>query len=235
MTDHQPPVDRADQLIARDIACIRGGRLLFAGLGFTLAPGGVMLLAGPNGIGKSSLLGILAGLAPPAAGSVELPTDTGRIAYLGHGDGLKPLATVAETLAFWAAVNGPGDPQARRQAIEEAMEAFALGPLAALPCRYLSAGQRRRVALGRVMASAARLWLMDEPATALDGAGTRAFDHALAGHIAAGGMAVVATHAPIALDGDAGGVETLEIARFAGTAPRFADPDTWGLSVDQDP
>lgn len=231
MTDQQPAMGRVDQLIARDIACVRGGRLLFAGLGFSLAPGGVMALTGPNGIGKSSLLAILAGLAPAAAGSVELPTETGRIAYLGHGDGLKPLATVTETLAFWAVVNGPGNAQARRQAIDEAMETFALGPLAALPCGYLSAGQRRRVALGRVVATAAKLWLMDEPATALDGAGARAFDNALAGHVAAGGMAVVATHGPIALDG----METLEIARFAGTAAGIADPDTWGLGVDQDP
>ena len=230
MTDHQPARGRADQLIARDIACVRGGRLLFAGLGFSLAAGGAMALCGPNGIGKSSLLAILAGLLPAAAGSVELPSDTGRISYLGHGDGLKPWATVAETLAFWAAVNGPGNALARRQAIDEAMEAFALGPLAALPCRYLSAGQRRRVALGRVMATAAQLWLMDEPATALDETGARTFDDALSGHVAAGGMAVIATHAPIALDG----IETLEIARFVGTTAGFADPDTWGLSVGQD-
>ncbi len=110
------------------------------------------------------------------------------------------------------------------------METFALGPLAALPCRYLSAGQRRRVALGRVLATAAQLWLMDVPATALDGAGARAFDQALARHLAAGGMAAVATHAPNAVDG----AETLDIARFTGTAPGFADPFYRGLDVDQD-
>jgi heme exporter protein A len=231
MTDGEPQIDRADQLVARDIACIRGGRFLFSGLGFSLSPGKGVLLSGPNGIGKSSLLRILAGLLPAAAGSVALPTDTGRIAYLGHDDGLKPLATVAESLVFWAAVNGPIEPTALRQGIEEAMETFALGTLAALPCRYLSAGQRRRVALGRIVATAAPLWLMDEPTTALDAAGAHAFEHALARHLAVGGMAVVATHAPIAVDG----MDTLEIARFTGTGPGFTDPFTGGLSVERDP
>ena len=231
MTHSAPSQGRADSLIARNIACVRGGRLLFSGLEFSVAPGGAVLLTGPNGIGKSSLLGILAGLRPAAAGSVELPANTRRIAYLGHGDGLKPLATVAESLAFWSAVNGPAEPAARRRAINDAMERFSLGPVAALPCRYLSAGQRRRVALARIMATAAELWLMDEPATALDTAGTRAFDHALAHHLAAGGMAVIATHAPIAVDG----VETLEIARFTGAAPGFADPFDLGLGGDRQP
>jgi heme exporter protein A len=224
-------MDPADQLIARDIACVRGGRILFSGLGFSLAPGNGVLLSGPNGIGKSSLLRILAGLLPAAAGTIALPAETRRIAYLGHDDGLKPLATVAESLVFWAAVNGPIEPTARRQAIEDAMETFALGALAALPCRYLSAGQRRRVALGRIVATAAPLWLMDEPTTALDAAGAGAFEKILARHLAAGGMAVVATHAPIAVDA----MDTLEIAHFAGTSPGFTDPLTGGLAMDQDP
>jgi heme exporter protein A len=110
------------------------------------------------------------------------------------------------------------------------MEIFSLGPLAALPCRYLSAGQRRRVALGRVVASAASLWLMDEPTTALDNAGVRAFEDALAHHTTGGGMAVIATHAPIATNG----AETVEITRFAGDGAALDDPFYRGLAVDLD-
>lgn len=220
MTGRDTPLGPADCLSAHDIVCVRGGRLLFSGLGFSLGPGSALLLRGPNGIGKSSLLRILAGLLPPAAGSVTLPSETQRIAYLGHRDGLKPLATVAESLAFWAAVNGPPAPAAQRRAIDDAMGSFALDSLADVPCRYLSAGQRRRVALGRVLATATPLWLMDEPTTALDEAGARAFADALARHLAADGLAVVATHAPMAV----AGAETLEIARFAGLAPEVPTP-----------
>jgi len=219
-----------DQLIAQDLACIRGGRLLFSGLGFSLAPGCGILLSGPNGIGKSSLLRILAGLLPASAGSVCLPIATRRIAYLGHNDGLKPLATVTELLMFWSAVNGPSDPTTRRHAVEDAMEKFALGPLATLPCRYLSAGQRRRVALGRVLVTAAPLWFLDEPTSALDTEGTDAIEQALVHHLAAGGMAVIATHLPVTIDS----VETLEIAKFVEIAGGISDVFSRDLSVDLD-
>lgn len=224
MTDPAPPQDPLGGLIVRDIACVRGGRLLFSGLGFAVEPGGLMQLTGPNGIGKSSLLRILAGLLPAAKGAVDYTGPDARIGYLGHGDGLKPLATVAETLAFWAAVSGGGDPRARAASVDAAMTHFQLRPLADLPCRYLSAGQRRRVALARVASSQAALWLLDEPTTALDTAGTAAFEGVLAAHRQAGGMAVIATHAPV------GGaeVETLALEGFAkgpaGLADPFADP-----------
>ncbi len=220
MTDSKPPVRPARGLSVRDIACVRGARLLFAGLGFSLEPGGLMLLTGPNGIGKSSLLRILAGLLPPARGRVDLADAAAPIAYLGHGDGLKPLATVAETLAFWTALNGGPDAGARAKAMAKAMAHYALGPLADLPCRYLSAGQRRRVGLARVLAAGAGLWLLDEPTTALDEAGASAFESALAAHRAGGGMAVIATHAPIG-GGDAA---TLALEPFARLGADFPDP-----------
>ena len=198
-----------------DIACIRGQRVLFAGLGFDLAAGGALLVTGPNGIGKSSLLRLMAGLLPAAAGRLRL-TPGGNAAagpaYLGHGDALKPPLTVAETLAFWTRIAGPADNGARTRAVAAAVDLFALAPLARVPCRYLSAGQRRRVALARVVAQGAPLWLLDEPTTSLDDSGVAAFGQALARHRAGGGMAVIAGHGAVGADGAA----VLEIARFAG-------------------
>ncbi len=210
----------ASSFSASGLACVRGGRLLFAGLGFALEAGGCLLLTGPNGIGKSSLLRLMAGLLPAAAGRVRAETS---LVYLGHADTLKAQLTVRETLNFWACLAGRDE-----AAVTAAMETYALEPLATLPCRYLSAGQRRRVALARIIADGARLWLLDEPLTALDDASVQAFERALAAHRAGGGLAVIATHGAIR----APGAETLEIARFAGSD--LADPFYRGLSVDRE-
>ena len=201
MTDTATNQGQVRAFTARDIACVRGGRVLFSALGFSLSPGGLLILEGPNGVGKSTLLRILAGLLPPEAGEVAYPEETTRLAYLGHTDGLKPLATVGEILAFWVDVSGGGDGRARSQAMEEALDAFDLDALVTVPCRYLSEGQRRRVALARVTAMGAPVWLLDEPTTALDAANTQAFEKALDLYRAAGGMAVIATHAMIVCDG----------------------------------
>jgi heme exporter protein A len=198
----------APDLIAEGLACVRGERLVFAGLSFRLAAGGALILTGANGSGKSSLLRLVAGLLTPSAGQLlwgatavatDLPGHHARLHYIGHLDALKPALTPREMLAFWATLRGR-----RRQrspsAIEQALAAFALDPIADWPCRWLSAGQRRRVALARLLASPAPLWLLDEPASALDHDGQIRLEQAIDAHRVAGGMTMLATHTPIALD-----------------------------------
>jgi heme exporter protein A len=182
-------------LVAEGLAAMRGERLVFAGLSFTVPPGGALLLLGPNGAGKSTLLRLLAGLGRAEAGRLWLAGEdaladrTGHalnVAYLGHQDAVKPGLTVAENLAFW------GDPG-------PALEAVALGHLAELPARMLSAGQRRRLALARLALSDARLWLLDEPTLGLDAASVARFGAMLATHRNAGGIVISATHLPLPL------------------------------------
>jgi len=177
----------------RDLVCRRGERLVFADLDFDLPLGGALLLRGPNGSGKSSLLRLMAGLLHPAKGDlawngVSIQRDPEahrrRLAFLGHLDAVKAALTVDENLAFWCG----------RAAVAQALQAFGIARLAALPARLLSAGQRRRLALARVAASGAPLWLLDEPTNGLDAAAEELFATALARHRAAGGMAAIALH-----------------------------------------
>lgn len=220
---------RIPRFAAKGLACIRGGRVLFAGLGFDVAAGGVLLLSGPNGIGKSSLLRVMAGLLPQAGGQITI--DGGSdvdAAYLGHADQLKPELTVRETLTFWNRVSGPAEASARADCLARAVAAYALAPLADLQCRYLSAGQKRRAALARVLASGRAIWLLDEPTTSLDAATVHAFEAVLASHRAGGGIAIIATHGTI----HAPEAKVLEIARFAGTD--LADPFYRGLALDEE-
>ena len=184
------------------LQCRRGGRDVFAGVDFTLSPGGALLLTGANGSGKSSLLRLMAGLLRPAAGKLlwagrpvaEAPeAHAGRLHYLGHLDAVKPVLSVAENLRFWACLRGgPG-------AIERALDAFALSDLAAVPGRLLSAGQRRRLALARLVAAPGELWLLDEPSVGLDHASVDRLCAAIAAHRAGGGRVVVATHTALDL------------------------------------
>ena len=212
------PLSRSPDLPAqgfagRGLACRRGERLVFAGLAFTLPPGGALALVGPNGSGKSSLLRVMAGLTPPEAGvlgwdGVAVREDPAahrtRLHFIGHHDAVKPVLTVAETLAFWAGMRGG-------QAVAPALERFGLAALADWPCRLLSAGQRRRLALARLAASPAPLWLLDEPLTGLDSDAVADLAAAITAHRAEGGRVAYSTHAPLPLDD----VATLSLSDFA--------------------
>ncbi len=187
---------------AQELAGERGGRIVFAGVSFTLAAGGALLLTGPNGAGKTSLLRVLAGLGRVADGALlwqgqpalgDRVAHAARLALVGHQDALKPALTVAETLAHEARILG-GQAAA-------AIAALGLEPLAEHPVRILSAGQRRRVALARLMLGAARpLWLLDEPTVALDVEGVATLGRVLAAHRARGGMVVASSHLALPLD-----------------------------------
>lgn len=173
------------------LACRRGGRLLFEGLTLALGPGDAALVTGDNGTGKSSLLRIVAGLLPPAAGDVR---STGRIGWLGEASALDPRATLADALGFWARIDGRD-----REQVGAALDRMGIGRLAPVPVRMLSTGQRRRAAIARVLASGAELWLLDEPGSGLDDASLAALAETIAEHRAMGGIAVVATHQPLAI------------------------------------
>jgi heme exporter protein A len=194
-------------LEARELACLRGERVVFAGVSFRLEPGAALLLTGANGAGKSSLLRLLAGLLPPAAGALlwegsdALADPAGharRLRFLSPQDALKPALTARESLRFAARLHGGGgEPDA-------ALDALGLLPLAELPVRLLSTGQRRRLALARLALSpAAPLWLMDEPTLGLDAASVARLGGLLAGHRARGGAVVAATHLALPLSGAA--------------------------------
>ena len=189
-------------LAAEDVAAFRGERLVLRGLSFGVAAGEALLLLGPNGSGKSTLLRLLAGLKRPDAGQVlwqgedalaDLSAHARRVAYLGHQDAIKPGLSVVENLLFAAA----------GQSILPALDALGLAPLAELPARMLSAGQKRRLALARLALSPAPLWLLDEPTLGLDQASLGKLGALLARHRDAGGMVVAATHLDLPLPGAA--------------------------------
>lgn len=178
-------------LIAFDaVTCIRGGRTLFEGLSFTLAQGGAALVTGPNGIGKSSLIRLAAGLLAPAAGRIT--SDASR-ALLTDQASLDEEWPLARALAFWARLDRAADN------VAAALDALALTDLADIPVRLLSTGQRRRAAIARVVASGAPLWLLDEPANGLDAAALGLLETAIATHRASGVAVLVASHTPITL------------------------------------
>lgn len=188
------------RLEASGLACVRGGREVFTGLGFSVGTGEALLVTGRNGAGKSSLLRMVAGLVRVAGGRLTLldadpdQAISEQAHYLGHQDALKPSLTVAENLSFWARYLGRAEP------VQGALAAVGLSALADLPAAYLSAGQRRRLSIARLLAAKRPLWLLDEPTSALD----REAQDKLAGlmrqHLSGGGIIVAAVHGPIGLD-----------------------------------
>jgi heme exporter protein A len=194
------------RLSANSLACVRSGREVFAGIGFTVAAGEALLVLGRNGAGKSSLLRMVAGLVRIAAGRLDLAggdpdlTLGEQAHYVGHQDAVKGALTVKENLAFWARYLGGGG-TADDVTMETALDAMGLAPLADLPAAYLSAGQKRRLSLARLVAVERPIWLLDEPTSALDAASQDRLASLMRKHVEKRGIILVATHGPIGLEG----------------------------------
>ena len=173
-----------------DLTIARGGMPVLAGVSFELAAGQALILRGPNGVGKTTLLRTIAGLQPTLSGEVMGAED--QIAYAAHSDGLKAMLSVRENLTFWAEVFGQSD-------IEPALEAFDLNDLAERLAGTLSAGQKRRLGLARLLVTARPIWVLDEPTVSLDTASVDMFGRAVRTHLQNGGIALIATHIDLGL------------------------------------
>ncbi|MVT54460.1 heme ABC exporter ATP-binding protein CcmA [Bradyrhizobium yuanmingense] len=189
------------RLSGHGLRCVRGGREVFAGLDFAAGSGEAVAVMGRNGSGKTSLLRLIAGLLVPAGGTITLKGGDGELTlaeqchYLGHRDALKPALSVAENLTFWADFLG-----GERFDAAESLAKVGLDHATHLPAGFLSAGQRRRLSLARLLTVRRPVWLLDEPTNALDVAGQDMFAGLMREHLAAGGMIVAATHAPLGIE-----------------------------------
>ena len=193
-------------LSVTDLACARGGVTVLEGVSFLVPGGRALVLRGPNGVGKTTLLRTVAGLQPAVSGTVSLPPES--LAYAAHADGLKAALTAVENLAFWAAVHG-------RDAVDEALAAMNLGALRDRPAQHLSAGQKRRLGLARLLVTGRPIWLLDEPTVSLDAASVALFAGVVRAHLAGGGAALIASHVGLGLDEAA----VLDLAPFKARVP----------------
>jgi heme exporter protein A len=209
----------AEVLRADAVACARGGVPVLAGVSFTVAAGQALVLRGPNGSGKTTLLRCVAGLQPVEAGRIEGAGE--RVAYAGHADGIKAQLTVAENLDFWAGVHGV-------TGIAGALAAYRLEGLADRPARALSAGQKRRLGLARMLVTGRPVWVMDEPTVSLDAEAVGLFADAVRGHLAAGGSALVATHIDLGL-----AAAVLDVAPFRVRSGGAGDPQAGAFEDDR--
>lgn len=198
-------------LVVSDLCIARGGIPVLDGLSFTLEPGQALILRGPNGIGKTTLLRTIAGLQPPVSGRVVGSEDL--IAYAGHSDGIKPTLTVTENLTFWASVFGT-------KGISTALKSFDLELLRDRPSGELSAGQKRRLGLARLLVTGRPIWVLDEPTVSLDVKSVAMFATAVRAHLGQGGSALIATHIDLGLD-----CAVLEVGPFKAKLPAIEDFD----------
>ena len=190
------------RLAGRNIRCVRGGREIFPALTFDVTSGEALAVTGSNGVGKTSLLRLIAGLLAVSGGSISLERGDSELSlpeqahYLGHRDALKPSLSVLENLSFWRDFLGGEVFDAA-----ESLAAVGLDHAAHLPAAYLSAGQRRRLSIARLLTVRRPVWLLDEPTSALDAAGQTMFTDLMKAHLARGGLIVAATHAPLGIVG----------------------------------
>ena len=188
-----------------NLACRRGGRLLFSGMDLSLTEGDAALITGPNGSGKSSLLRVIAGLIQPLQGQIRWEGQNAQkfsnnfrsaLRYVGHSDGLQPVLSVLENLKYWSQLYGSSQDLEK---LNRGLESVGLFDLSELPARVLSAGQRRRLALARAIATEGRLWLLDEPTVALDRQSINRIETAISEFRASGGIVIASTNAPLNL------------------------------------
>ena len=197
------------QLAVSELSVARGGIAVLEGVSFQINGGQALILRGPNGIGKTTLLRAITGLQPALLGTIDAPEDS--MAYAAHADGIKQTLTVRENLMFWASVFGS-------DSIENALDAFDLQTLVDRPAGALSAGQKRRLGLARLVLSQRPIWVLDEPTVSLDQFAVAMFATVIRQHLAQGGIALIATHIDLGLE-----AEVLDLAQFKAIAPTGRD------------